>query len=71
MLKIEKRYWKKKRNSLESKQQKIVHKKDKNKKEMEEKVRIYKQIARKGNNFCITYLRRNFTHGTDFQHKGG
>lgn len=44
----------KKRNSLESKQQKIVHKKDKNKKEMEEKVRIYKQIVRKGNNFCIT-----------------
>ena len=31
-----------KKNSLESKQQQIVHKKDKNKKEMEGKVRIFK-----------------------------
>ena len=30
------------KKSLESKQQQIVHKKDKNKKEMEEKVRIFK-----------------------------
>lgn len=70
MPKIEKGIEKKK-NSLESKQQQIVHKKDKNKKEMEGKVRMFKQQERKGNNFCITYLRRNFTHGTDFQHKGG
>ena len=40
MSKIEKKVLKK--NSLESKQQQIVHKKDKNKKEMEEKVRIFK-----------------------------
>lgn len=71
MPKIEKGIEKKKKNSLESKQQQIVHKKDKNKKEMEGKVRMFKQQERKGNNFCITYLRRNFTHGTDFQHKGG
>ena len=42
MSKIEKMFLKKKKNSLESKQQQIVHKKDKNKKEMEEKVRIFK-----------------------------
>ena len=42
MSKIKKSYLKKKKNSLESKQQQIVHKKDKNKKEMEGKVRIFK-----------------------------
>ena len=41
MSKIEKKVLKKK-NSLESKQQQIVHKKDKNKKETEGIVRIFK-----------------------------